>query len=266
MADLAKQNSITSGAWDNFFGVAADVGVVDVDEEVSKMRRPYIIGIAGGTGSGKTTFAQSIISGFQGTGWGSGATTDGVSDDSGDSIAHLCHDHYYNDLSHLSMEERAKTNFDHPDSLDNNLLIHHIQELLEGRSVVVPRYDFSTHSRLEHGEVMDSKRVILVEGILIFSVKSLVKLIDLKIFVDATSDIRLMRRIQRDTLERGRTLSDILSQYSATVRPMHDKFVEPSKCNADFILHSHDEDESVSVKRMENTMRVICNHLKMETR
>ncbi len=165
-------------------------------------KKPFIIGIAGGTGAGKTTFAQSIYAGFGGTGWGGRSdamtTHDGivggaVEGDGFGSIAYLSHDHYYKDLAHLPMEDRARNNFDHPDSLDTDLLIHHLAELIEGRTVVVPRYDFKRHCRYQEGEIDDegrstgriveSKRIILVEGILIFSVKALVQLMDLKIFV-----------------------------------------------------------------------------------
>lgn len=196
------------------------------------------------------------------------------SDGSADDITHLSHDDYYKDIAHLPFEERAKTNFDHPDALDTDLLIQHLKQLIEGKTVIVPRYDFKRHCRFKDGEVddegrssgrvVDSKKVILVEGILILSVKKLTNLMDLKVFVDAPRDIRLMRRIQRDTVERKRTLPDILSQYTTTVRPMHELFVEPSKHNADLIVHGHDEDEVVSRKRMELAMKVVCNHLKME--
>mmetsp|Transcript_12360 Transcript_12360/g.30220 ORF Transcript_12360/g.30220 Transcript_12360/m.30220 type:complete len:244 (-) Transcript_12360:1194-1925(-) len=234
-------------------------------------KKPIIIGIAGGTGAGKSTFARNIYAECGGTGWGTKRDSDG----STDVITHLSHDDYYKDLALLSFEDRANVNFDHPSSLDTDLLIEHIKQLLEGKTVVVPRYDFKRHTRYQEGEVDDegrttgrvveSKKVILVEGILILSIKELTGLMDLKVFVDAPTDIRLARRIQRDTVERGRTLSEILDQYSATVRPMHNQFVEPSKRNADLIVQGYDEDESVSRKRMDLAMRVICNHLKMET-
>jgi len=252
--------------------------------------RPYIIGIAGGTGAGKTTFAKSIYASFGGTGWEMDANASprwGVDPPSeatnidGDGrqrqidIEHLSHDDYYRDLAHLPIEERAKTNFDHPSSLDTDLLIDHVQQLIDGKSVVVPRYDYKRHCRFKEGEVdgdgrstgrnVESARVVLVEGILILQNQELANLMDLKVFVDASSDIRLMRRIQRDTIERGRTLPDILDQYSKTVRPMHNEYVEPSKKNADLLVQGHHEDEEVSRKRMALAMTVICNHLKMET-
>lgn len=235
---------------DDYIG---DVNGVDLVEEIeSKRTKPLIIGIAGGSGAGKTTFARRIYDCI--------ATTTTID------IVQISHDCYYKDLSHLSIEERAKTNFDHPDSLDTELLIHQLKELVDGRSVMIPQYDFKTHSRCEdEGKVIESKRVILVEGILLFSINELVQLMDLKIYVDAPCDIRLMRRIERDSIERGRTLGDIIDQYTTTVRPMHDEFVEKSKYNADLILYSYDEDEDVSMKRMENAIKVICNHLTMET-
>jgi len=237
--------------------------------------KKIIIGIAGGTGAGKTTFAKTIYTACGGTGWGTAITdTTATTTDEECNITHLSHDDYYKDLTHLSLEERAKVNFDHPSSLDTDLLIQHLRQLLAGETVIVPRYDYTRHCRFAEGEVdgegrssgrvVESKNVILVEGILILSVKELVALMDLKVFVDAPRDIRLMRRIQRDSVERGRTLADILVQYSATVRPMHAEFVEPSKFNADLIVHGHDEDENVSWKRMELAKKVICNHLKME--
>jgi len=234
--------------------------------------KPLIIGIAGGTGAGKTTFAKSIYRAFGGQEWGSPAAADAASECH---ITHLSHDDYYKDLTHLTMEERACVNFDHPSSLDTDLLISHLKQLYRGQSVIVPRYDYTRHCRFQEGEVdgegrstgrvVESKRVILVEGILILSVQELVDLMDLKVFVDAPSDIRLSRRIQRDTVERGRTLPDILSQYSKTVRPMHNQFVEPSKLNADLIVYGHHDNTEVSKKRMDLAMKVICNHLKMET-
>jgi uridine kinase len=234
--------------------------------------KPLIIGIAGGTGAGKTTFAKSIYRAFGGNEWGNNVDATTATECH---ITHLSHDDYYKDLTHLTMDERACVNFDHPSSLDTDLLITHLTQLLQGHSVIVPRYDYTRHCRFQEGEVdgegrrtgrlVKSKRVILVEGILILSVQELVDLMDLKVFVDAPSDIRLSRRIQRDTVERGRTLPDILSQYSKTVRPMHNQFVEPSKLNADLIVYGHHENNEVSKKRMELAMKVICNHLKMET-
>ena len=152
-------------------------------------KKPIIIGIAGGTGAGKSTFARSIYAECGGTGWGTKRGSDGSNDD----ITHLSHDDYYKDLTHLTFEERAKINFDHPSSLDTDLLIEHLKQLIEGKTVIIPRYNFKKHSRYQEGEVDDegrttgrtveSKKVILVEGILILSVKELTDLMDLKVYV-----------------------------------------------------------------------------------
>jgi uridine kinase len=178
-----------------------------------------VIGIAGGSGSGKTTLAKAIYE------------TIGE-----DNITFISHDSYYKDLSHLTEKERAKQNFDHPDSLDTALLVQHINLLKKGKSVAVPSYDYVTHSRVPGTTQAAPKQVVLVEGILIFSDKALYDLMDIKIFVDTDDDIRLIRRIQRDTIERGRTIESIVNQYMLTVRPMHIQFVEPSKRNADIIV------------------------------
>jgi uridine kinase len=178
-----------------------------------------VIGIAGGSGSGKTTVAQVIL---QRVG--------------PDRISFLQHDSYYKDLSGLPQAQRREVNFDHPNSLDNEMLIGHILALKEGRSVEVPVYDFSTHSRTDRTFVVKARPVILVEGILIFAEPELRRLFDVKIFVDTDSDIRFIRRLERDISERGRTTESVIKQYQATVRPMHLEFVEPSKRYADVII------------------------------
>lgn len=180
---------------------------------------PITIGVAGGTGSGKTTVALKVLEqvGF-------------------DRIAYLPHDAYYRDASDLPPAERARLNFDHPDSLDNDLLIEHLQQLQAGQSVEIPVYDFKTHSRLTETRHIDPQPVILVEGILIFADKRLRDLMDVKIFVDTDADIRFIRRLQRDITERGRTVESVIDQYLRTVRPMHLEFVEPSKRYADVII------------------------------
>jgi uridine kinase len=178
-----------------------------------------VIGIAGGSGSGKTTVAQVIL---QRVG--------------PDRIAYLQHDSYYKDLGGLPPNQRAEVNFDHPDSLESELLGKHIRQLVNGRAVQVPIYDFSTHSRTERTFTVQPRPVILVEGILIFTEKSLRELFDVKIFVDTDSDIRFIRRLQRDIAERGRTTDSVIHQYLTTVRPMHLEFVEPSKRYADVII------------------------------
>lgn len=172
-------------------------------------------------------------------------------------VAYLVHDSYYKDISHLSLEERARTNFDHPDSLDTHLLVEHIQCLKKGMSVQIPNYDFSTHMRLEEKTLQEPRKIVLVEGILIFSDPFLVKELDIKVYVDADSDVRLMRRLSRDMAERGRTTHQVLDQYSNTVRPMHETFVQPSKRVADVIVHSHHGDQN------DVALDMIVNHLKV---
>lgn len=183
------------------------------------MTAPLVIGIAGGSGSGKTTVAQVIL---QRVG--------------PDRIAFLQHDAYYKDLSGLPPAQRADVNFDHPNSLETELLIRHVEQLKNGQSVEVPIYDFSHHSRTDQTYTVKSRGVVLVEGILIFVEPALRGLCDVKIFVDTDSDIRLIRRIQRDISERGRTVEMVIKQYLTTVRPMHLEFVEPSKRYADVII------------------------------
>lgn len=182
-------------------------------------KKPLVIGIAGGTGSGKTTVANAVLSrvGLQ-------------------RIAFLSHDAYYRDLSHLPIEERRKINFDHPDSLETELLVEHIQGLMNWQPVEVPVYDFTCHSRTSQTLHVEPRRVILVDGILIFYEPALRPLFDVKIYVDTDADLRFIRRLQRDIVERGRTTESVIQQYLNTVRPMHMEFVEPSKRYADVII------------------------------
>lgn len=180
---------------------------------------PIIIGIAGGTGSGKTTVANVIL--------------DAVGRDR---IAYLPHDAYYRDLTDLPPAQKAEVNFDHPNSLETELMIEHVKELKSGHSVDIPIYDFSTHSRTEETIRVEPQRVIIVEGILIFAEPDLRKLFDVKLFVDADPDIRFIRRLERDIAERGRTMEMVINQYLSTVRPMHLEFVDPSKRYADVII------------------------------
>ena len=180
---------------------------------------PLVIGIAGGSGSGKTTVSQVILERV-------GA----------DRIAFFPHDAYYRDLRHLSIIERAAVNFDHPDSLETDLMIQHIIELREGRPVNVPVYDFSTQYRTDKTISVYPHPVIIVEGILLFADKKLRDLFDIKIFVDTDADIRFIRRLQRDIAERGRTTESVVHRYLSTVRPMHLEFVEPSKRYAHVII------------------------------
>ncbi len=188
-------------------------------ENRSSALNPIVVGIAGGSGSGKTTVVHRIL---DRVGW--------------DRIAYLPHDAYYKDAAHLPWEERIHLNYDHPKSLDNDLLIEHIQLLLQGQPVDTPIYDFSHHVRSAETRRVLPSPVILVEGILVFADKRLRQLMDIKLYVDTAADIRFIRRLQRDIDERGRTVSSVVEQYQSTVRPMHMKFVEPTKAYADIII------------------------------
>jgi uridine kinase len=181
--------------------------------------RPIVIGVAGGTGSGKTTVANEILQQV-------GA----------EHLAFIPHDAYYRELGHLAKEERAKVNFDHPDSLETELLIEHLEALRKGQAVEVPIYDFTTHMRTQRTRRVEPAPVILVEGILIFVEPELRELLDVKLYVDTDADVRFIRRLQRDVQDRGRSVESVCEQYLSTVRPMHMEFVEPSKRYADVII------------------------------
>ena len=183
------------------------------------MMRPIIIGVAGGTGSGKTTVAREIL------------TRVGA-----EHIAYIPHDAYYRDHSHLPMEERSKVNYDHPDSLETELLVEHLKALRAGQAVEIPVYDFTTHSRTQQTRRIEPASVVLVEGILVFAEPALRDLFDVKLYVDTDADVRFIRRLQRDIEERGRSVRSVCEQYLTTVRPMHLEFVEPSKRYADVII------------------------------
>ncbi len=177
-----------------------------------------IIGICGGTGSGKTTVSEKILESLE------------------DRVVYLQHDYYYRDLTHLSLDDRRKVNYDHPDSLESTLLEEHLRELKAGRAIDRPDYDFTLHNRRPEKIKVAPKPLIVVEGILIFESAELRALMDLKVFVDTDADLRLLRRMRRDIVERGRTPHSVMDQYLATVRPMHLEFVEPSKRYADIII------------------------------
>ena len=178
-----------------------------------------VIGVAGGSGSGKTTVVRRIIESIGPA-----------------HVALLDHDRYYRDRNDLRLEERAALNYDHPDALETDLMVQHVHELKAGRPVEVPSYDFTRHARLATPEVVPPRRAIIVEGILIFTDASLRALMDIKVFVDTDADTRFIRRLQRDVAERGRTMESVIEQYQSTVKPMHLEFVEPSKRYADLIL------------------------------
>jgi len=181
--------------------------------------KPIVFGVAGGTASGKTTVALTILDAV-------GAAR----------VAYLPHDAYYRDRPDLSLEERALVNYDHPNSLETKLLEKHIRHLLAGKAVHVPVYDFSHHRRTDETVLVEPSPIILVDGILIFTKRRLRELMDIKVFVDTDSDVRFIRRLKRDMEERERSLDSVVQQYLETVRPMHLKFVEPSKRFADVII------------------------------
>jgi uridine kinase len=181
--------------------------------------KPLFIGIAGGTGSGKSTVARKIAEGLPPS-----------------SVSTIDHDSYYRDRSDLTLEQRAHLNYDHPDSLDNDLLVAHLEALHGGNIVDVPIYDFKSHSRMPEMRRVEPSRIVIVEGILVFVEERVRRLLDVKIFVDTDADIRVFRRVRRDLEQRGRTFQSVREQYYATVRPMHLQFVEPSKRWADLII------------------------------
>jgi uridine kinase len=180
---------------------------------------PLLIGIAGGTGSGKSTVARKIAEGLP-----------------PNSVGIIDHDSYYRDHSSLDAPSRARLNYDHPDALDNDLMVSQLEELRAGRAVDIPIYDFKTHSRLVERRTLMPTRIVIVEGILVFVEERVRRLLDVKIFVDTDADIRVFRRIRRDIEQRGRNFQSIREQYYSTVRPMHLQFVEPSKRWADLII------------------------------
>ncbi len=216
-------------------------GTVIAIMDKSKVK-PIVFGVAGGTASGKTTVARAVLEAV-------GASQ----------IAYLPHDAYYRDRSDLPFEERARLNYDHPDSLETKLLVRHITDLLVGAPVNVPVYDFTTHRRTDDTILVEPAAIILVDGILILTKRKLRDLMDIKVYVDTDSDVRFIRRLQRDMHERGRSLDSVVQQYLDTVRPMHLKFVEPSKRYADIIIpgggHNRVAMEMV-VSRLQMLLRV----------
>jgi len=180
---------------------------------------PLVIGVAGGSGSGKTTVVRRIVEAVDEA-----------------RVTVLEHDRYYRDRNDLRLEERASLNYDHPDSLETDLLVRHVHDLREGRAIETPVYDFALHSRAATTERIVPSRALIVEGILIYTDAALRALMDVKVFVDTDDDTRFIRRLQRDTRERGRTMQSVIDQYLSTVKPMHLEFVEPSKRYADVII------------------------------
>jgi uridine kinase len=178
-----------------------------------------VIGICGGTGSGKTTIAERIIAALPDS-----------------SVLVLQQDHYYKDFPHLPLDQRAKQNFDHPDSVDSALFVEHVRRLRAGQAIERPVYDFTQHRRSQRTVRLEPRPALIIEGILIFENRHLRELMDIKIFVDTDADLRFIRRLNRDMSERGRSLESVVNQYLATVRPMHMEFIEPSKRYADVII------------------------------
>jgi len=183
------------------------------------MKRPILIGITGGTGSGKSTIAREICSRFD-----------------ADYIVKIEQDSYYKDQSELSYEERVKTNYDHPDAFDTKLLVQHLNLLINGQAIEKPVYDFEMHNRKKESIRVESREIIIVEGILILQEEEIRDLLNIKIYVDTDADVRIIRRLVRDINERGRTLDSVINQYLNVVKPMHLQFVEPTKRNADIII------------------------------
>ena len=178
-----------------------------------------VIGVAGGTGSGKSTLVKRLQEAFR-----------------NDDVATICHDFYYKAHPELTYEERTKLNYDHPDAFDTWLMVEHIKALKEGKTVDCPTYSFVEHNRASETIAIKPSKVVIVDGILIFENKELRDMMDIKVYVDTDADIRLARRILRDVRERGRSMESVISQYTTTVKPMHEEFVEPSKRYADVII------------------------------
>lgn len=180
--------------------------------------KSLVIGIAGGTGSGKTTVAKKLYEAF------------------GKNAVILSHDYYYKHHPELSITERSRLNYDHPDILDTDMMVEHIRQLKAGNTILHPTYDFSQHLRCTAMQEMHPAEVIIVEGILLFSNQALCDICDIKLFVDTDADVRFIRRVRRDVNKRGRTMESVISQYLTTVKPMHEQFVEPSKRKADLVI------------------------------
>ena len=183
------------------------------------MNKPLIIGVAGGTASGKTSVSTILYDAFADR-----------------TITLLTQDDYYNDQSHMTLEERVKTNYDHPLSMDNELLVKHLKKLMLGYSIEKPIYDYTQHTRSELTEKIEPTKIIIVEGLFVLEDVQIRDLLDIKVFVEADDDIRFIRRLLRDTTERGRTIESVISQYTESVKPMHQQFIEPTKKYADIIV------------------------------
>ncbi|MBU0278409.1 MULTISPECIES: uridine kinase [unclassified Gemella] len=183
------------------------------------MNKPLVIGIVGGSGSGKTTVTKRIIEEL-----------------TKDKVVLIEQDYYYKDQSHMTMEERIKTNYDHPDAFDNEYLCSQLKELIAGKTVEMPRYDYVNHTRSKETVIQESKEVIILEGLFGLYSKTIREFLDIKIFVDTPSDIRILRRLLRDMNERGRSVESVINQYLTSVRPMHEQYIQPTKQYADIII------------------------------
>jgi len=183
------------------------------------MNKPLIIGVAGGSASGKTSVSKILYETF-----------------SDRTITLLRQDDYYNDQSHMTMEERVKTNYDHPLSMDNHLLVQHLKDLIAGKAIEKPIYDYANHTRSELCEKIEPTKIIIVEGLFVLEDIAIRELLDIKIFVKTDDDIRFIRRLLRDMAERGRSIDSVISQYTESVKPMHEQFIEPTKKYADIIV------------------------------
>ncbi len=202
-----------------------------------------VIGIAGGTGSGKTTLMKNIITRF------------------GEDVTVISHDNYYKRRDDLTYEERCAINYDEPEAFDTDMLVDHLAQIREGKSILCPVYDFTVHNRSDETLKIEPRKVIIVEGIMIFTDPNLRKLMDIRIFVDTDTDVRLCRRIKRDVNKRGRTLESVLTQYLTTVKPMHEKYVEPSKKFADIVV----PEGGKNIVALDMIIGRICRHLNGET-
>lgn len=207
-----------------------------------------IIGICGGTGSGKTTIARAIVEAV-----------------GGQNVVLVEQDSYYRNLADMPLDERHQANFDHPDSIDSDMLVNHLMRLKQGLTVEMPLYDFKTHTRSDRIEIIEPKPVVIVEGILIFAEPRVLGLLDMRVYVDTPDDIRFIRRLKRDIAERGRTTESVIDQYYRTVRPMHHEFVEPSKRYADIII-PEGANSSMTLDLLASMVREKLTGLQAETR